>query len=245
MRILHALLCGPGAPARKRKPRWCAFCHANRTTTGPCSTISIAKWSFIVADRLDAGERLREPIAKDIVAVLIGLILRMAIVAAPSSLPENHQPERRRTWRRTDALTSGWRRLASAMPRLPRSRLAIYVYSLTGSLLSTTLITTGFRRKRGHFGGFKAWLNQRLSQEIPPAHAQRPWLLPVSHRSETHPAPRDFPRHDRYIGQRYKPAHRARRRCHVSGQRAFEALQKGRVDEVLAAAENAAMGAFA
>jgi hypothetical protein len=29
------------------------------------------------------------------------------------------------------------------------------------------------------------------------------------------------------------------------GQRAFEALEKGRVDEVLAAAENAAMGAFA
>ncbi len=127
---------------------------------------SIAKWSFIVADRLDAGERLREPIAKNIVAVLIGLILRTAVVAAPSSLPENHKPERRRTWRRTDALTSGWRRLASAMPRLPRSRLAIYVHSLMGGLLSTTLITTGFHRKRGHFGGFKAWLNQRLSQEI-------------------------------------------------------------------------------
>ena len=31
----------------------------------------------------------------------------------------------------------------------------------------------------------------------------------------------------------------------LRGQRAFEALQKGRVDEVLAAAENAAMGAFA
>jgi hypothetical protein len=31
----------------------------------------------------------------------------------------------------------------------------------------------------------------------------------------------------------------------LRGQRAFEALQKGRVDEVLAAAENAAMGVFA
>jgi hypothetical protein len=31
----------------------------------------------------------------------------------------------------------------------------------------------------------------------------------------------------------------------LRGQRAFEALQQGRVDEVLAAAENAAMGAFA
>jgi DNA-binding transcriptional LysR family regulator len=46
----------------------------------------------IVADRFDAGVRLGESIAKDMVAVRIGPALRMAVVAAPSYLADHPKP---------------------------------------------------------------------------------------------------------------------------------------------------------
>src|SRR3954467_7841196 len=46
----------------------------------------------IVAERLDAGVRLGEQIAKDMVAVRIGPDLRMAVVGAPSYFPNRPRP---------------------------------------------------------------------------------------------------------------------------------------------------------
>ena len=47
----------------------------------------------IVAERFDAGVRLGESIAKDMVAVRIGPELRMAVVGAPSYFAEHPKPE--------------------------------------------------------------------------------------------------------------------------------------------------------
>ena len=47
----------------------------------------------IIAERFDAGVRLGEQIAKDMIAVRIGPDLRMAIVGAPSYFAENHPPQ--------------------------------------------------------------------------------------------------------------------------------------------------------
>lgn len=47
----------------------------------------------IVAERFDAGVRLGESIAKDMVAVRIGPALRMAVVAAPSYFAEHPKPK--------------------------------------------------------------------------------------------------------------------------------------------------------
>jgi DNA-binding transcriptional LysR family regulator len=45
----------------------------------------------IVAERFDAGVRLGEQVAKDMVAVRIGPDLRMAVVGAPSTRPQTPQ----------------------------------------------------------------------------------------------------------------------------------------------------------
>ncbi len=47
----------------------------------------------IVADRLDAGVRLGEALAKDMIAVRIGPDLRMAIVGSPAYLRERAAPQ--------------------------------------------------------------------------------------------------------------------------------------------------------
>src|SRR5580692_765203 len=47
----------------------------------------------IVADRYDAGVRLGEQVAKDMIAVRIGPDLRMAVVAAPSYFATRPQPK--------------------------------------------------------------------------------------------------------------------------------------------------------
>jgi DNA-binding transcriptional LysR family regulator len=49
--------------------------------------------SDIVTDRFDAGVRLGEQIAKDMIAVRIGPDLRMAVVCAPSYLADNPIPQ--------------------------------------------------------------------------------------------------------------------------------------------------------
>jgi len=48
----------------------------------------------IVADRYDAGVRLGERVAKDMIAVRIGPDLRMAVVAAPSYFAQRPRPKR-------------------------------------------------------------------------------------------------------------------------------------------------------
>lgn len=48
----------------------------------------------IVAERYDAGVRLGEQIAKDMIAVRIGPDMRMAVVAAPSYLAKHSRPKR-------------------------------------------------------------------------------------------------------------------------------------------------------
>ena len=52
-----------------------------------------AGFTDIVAERFDAGVRLGESIAKDMVAVRIGPELRMAVVAAPSYFFEHPKPK--------------------------------------------------------------------------------------------------------------------------------------------------------
>src|SRR5215207_657935 len=47
----------------------------------------------IVADRYDAGVRLGEQVAKDMIAVRIGPDMRMAVVGAPSYLATRHEPK--------------------------------------------------------------------------------------------------------------------------------------------------------
>jgi DNA-binding transcriptional LysR family regulator len=47
----------------------------------------------IVAERFDAGVRLGESIAKDMVAVRIGPVLRMAVVAAPAYFAQHPKPQ--------------------------------------------------------------------------------------------------------------------------------------------------------
>jgi len=48
----------------------------------------------IVAERYDAGVRLGEQIAKDMIAVRIGPDMRMAVVAAPSYFSKRSRPKR-------------------------------------------------------------------------------------------------------------------------------------------------------
>jgi DNA-binding transcriptional LysR family regulator len=48
----------------------------------------------IVAERYDAGVRLGEQVAKDMIAVRIGPDMRMAVVAAPSYLAKHSRPKR-------------------------------------------------------------------------------------------------------------------------------------------------------
>ena len=51
----------------------------------------------IVAERYDAGVRLGEQVAKDMIAVRIGPDLRMAVVGAPSYFARRPRRRRRRT----------------------------------------------------------------------------------------------------------------------------------------------------
>ena len=51
----------------------------------------------IVAERYDAGVRLGEQVAKDMIAVRIGPDVRMAVVAAPSYFSKRSRPKRPRT----------------------------------------------------------------------------------------------------------------------------------------------------
>lgn len=63
----------------------------------------------IVSDRFDAGVRLGEPVAKDMIAVRIGPDLRMIVVGAPSYLSRRAKPRNRRTSPDIPASIYGWR----------------------------------------------------------------------------------------------------------------------------------------
>jgi len=69
----------------------------------------------IVAERFDAGVRLGESIAKDMVAVRIGPDLRMAVVGRQRISRRSRNRERRRIWPIMSASICGCRRPAGSM----------------------------------------------------------------------------------------------------------------------------------
>ena len=69
----------------------------------------------IVAERFDAGVRLGELVAKDMVAVRIGPDLRMAVVGAAFISPRGQSRARRRNWPTIGASTCGSPPLAASM----------------------------------------------------------------------------------------------------------------------------------
>ena len=70
----------------------------------------------IVAERYDAGVRLGEQVAKDMIAVRIGPDFRMAVVGAPSYFIKRRKPKNPHDLRLTAASISGCRPMAASTP---------------------------------------------------------------------------------------------------------------------------------
>ena len=70
----------------------------------------------IVAERYDAGIRLGEQVAKDMIAVPIGPEMRMVVVGAPSYFASHPRRGSRRTLSATTASTCACRPTAASMP---------------------------------------------------------------------------------------------------------------------------------
>ena len=79
-------------PKRSSGPPWRRCCRAIPTSRS--SSIVDYGLTDIVAERYDAGVRLGEQVAKDMIAVRIGPDLRMAVVGAPSYFARRPRPKK-------------------------------------------------------------------------------------------------------------------------------------------------------
>ena len=70
----------------------------------------------IAAERYDAGVRLGEQVAKDMISVRIGPDIRFAVVGAKSYFAKHAPPRRRRTWSDTPASTCACPPMAGCTP---------------------------------------------------------------------------------------------------------------------------------
>jgi DNA-binding transcriptional LysR family regulator len=70
----------------------------------------------IVAERYDAGVRLGEQVAKEMIAVRIGPDMRMAVVGAPSYFADHPTPRRQTISPTTHASTCAYRLWAGSTP---------------------------------------------------------------------------------------------------------------------------------
>ena len=92
----------------------------------------------IVAERYDAGVRLGEHVAKDMIAVRIGADWRLIVVGSPSYLRRARDRRRRRTISpHTDASTCGSRPMADSMPGSSRRADSRSTSASTGNSSST------------------------------------------------------------------------------------------------------------
>jgi DNA-binding transcriptional LysR family regulator len=91
----------------------------------------------IVEERFDAGVRLGETIAQDMVAVRIGPDMRMAAVASPAYFSASKPLERRRTWPCTIASTFAFPLAADSTPGNSKRADARSMFGSKGSSSST------------------------------------------------------------------------------------------------------------
>ena len=70
----------------------------------------------IAAERYDAGVRLGEQVAKDMISVRIGPDTRFVVVGAKSYFAKHAPPRRRRTWSDTPASTCACPPMAGCTP---------------------------------------------------------------------------------------------------------------------------------
>lgn len=70
----------------------------------------------IVTEGYDAGVRMGEQVAKDMIAIRIGPSMRMAVVASPAYFEKYPFPKRRRNWRHTSASIYGCPPMAGYSP---------------------------------------------------------------------------------------------------------------------------------
>ena len=91
----------------------------------------------IVAERLDAGVRLGEQVAKDMVAVRIGPDLRMAVVSAPEYFKGRKRPRTPQDLTEHSCINLGYQPPAGSTPGSSRKETANYGWAWRDSWCST------------------------------------------------------------------------------------------------------------